>query len=78
MALRGARVVTLGFNTPTDNIDHAEPLHLRMFHHRLVMQAAAYQNGMWIVATAKAGFEDGFRLHGGSCIFAPTGVMLSI
>uniref|UniRef100_A0A6A7G463 N-carbamoyl-D-amino-acid hydrolase n=1 Tax=Hirondellea gigas TaxID=1518452 RepID=A0A6A7G463_9CRUS len=77
MALRGARVVVLGFNTPTENINHDEPLHLRMFHHRLVMQAAAYQNGMWIVATAKAGYEDGFHLHGGSCIISPTGEIVS-
>ena len=44
-----------------------------MFHHRISLQAAAYQNGMWIVAAAKAGEEDGFGLYAGSCIVAPTG-----
>ena len=74
MALQGADMVVLGYNTPTTNILHDnEPLHLRMFHHRLCLQAAAYQNGMWVVGTAKAGQEDGHALYGGSCIVAPTG-----
>ena len=37
------------------------------------MQADAYQNGIWVVAAAKAGKEDGFGLIGGSAIIAPTG-----
>ncbi len=73
MGLQGAEMVSLGYNTPTTNIDHHEPLHLRMFHHRISLQAAAYQNGMWIVAAAKAGEEDGFGLYAGSCSVAPTG-----
>ena len=60
-------------NTPTTNIYHEEPLYLRIFHHRLCMQSAAYQNGMWVVGAAKAGMEDGHGLYGGSCIVAPTG-----
>ena len=77
MALQGAEMVVLGYNTPTTNIYHDEPLHLRMFHHRLSMQAAAYQNGMWVIGTAKAGKEDGFGLYGGSCIVAPTGEIVA-
>ncbi len=77
MALQGAEMVVLGYNTPTTNIHHDEPLHLRMFHHRLCMQAAAYQNGMWVVGTAKAGKEDGHGLYGGSCIVAPTGEIVA-
>ena len=77
MALQGAEMVVLGYNTPTTNIYHEEPLHLRMFHHRLSMQAAAYQNGMWVVGTAKAGKEDGHGLYGGSCIVAPTGEIVA-
>ncbi len=77
MALQGAEMVVLGYNTPTTNIYHDEPLHLRMFHHRLSMQAAAYQNGMWVVGTAKAGKEDGHGLYGGSCIVAPTGEIVA-
>ncbi len=77
MGLQGAEMVVLGYNTPTTNIHHDEPLHLRMFHHRLSMQAAAYQNGMWLVGSAKAGKEDGHGLYAGSCIVAPTGEIVT-
>jgi predicted amidohydrolase len=73
MGLQDVEVVLLGYNTPTENIHHPEPAHLRMFHHLVTMQANAYQNGTWVVATAKAGREDGFGMIGGSCIVAPTG-----
>ncbi len=73
LALQGAEIVALGYNTPTLNIHHEEPLHLRMFHHLLSLQANAYQNAAWILAAAKAGKEDGFGLIGGSAIVAPTG-----
>jgi N-carbamoyl-D-amino-acid hydrolase len=58
---------------PTENIHHPEPMHLRMFHHLVTIQANAYQNGTWVLATATAGKEDGFGLIGGSAIIAPTG-----
>ena len=48
-----------------------------MFHNMLSMQAGAYQNGTWVVGTAKAGFEDGYGLIGGSCIIAPTGEVVA-
>jgi len=73
MGLQDVEMVVLGYNTPTHNIHHDEPLHLRMFHHLVTMQANAYQNGTWVVAAAKAGKEDGFGMIGGSCIIAPTG-----
>jgi predicted amidohydrolase len=67
----------LGYNTPTFNIYHPEPWHLRMFHNRLSVQAGAYQNSAWVVATAKAGEEDGHGLIAGSCIIAPTGEIMT-
>jgi predicted amidohydrolase len=73
MGLQGVEIVALGYNTPTENIHHPEPMHLRMFHHLVTMQANAYQNGTWVLAAAKAGKEDGFGLIGGSVIIAPTG-----
>jgi predicted amidohydrolase len=78
MGLKGAEMVVLGYNTPSDNVyaPH-EPPYLRVFHHMLSLQAAAYQNGIWVVATAKAGKEDGFWLHGGSVIVAPTGEVVA-
>jgi N-carbamoyl-D-amino-acid hydrolase len=77
MGLQGAELVALGYNTPIDNIHHDEPVHLRMFHHLVTMQANAYQNGTWILAAAKAGKEDGFGMIGGSCIIAPTGELVT-
>lgn len=77
MGLQGVELIALGFNTPSHNIYHPEPPHLRMFHHRLSVQAGAYQNGAWVVATAKAGAEDGFHMFGGSSIVAPTGEIMA-
>jgi len=77
MGLQSVELVALGYNTPTENIHHDEPLHLRMFHHLVTMQASAYQNGTWILAAAKAGKEDGFGMIGGSCIIAPTGEIVA-
>jgi predicted amidohydrolase len=73
MGLKGAELVMLGYNTPDVNIRQHEPVHLRMFHHQLTCQAAAYQNGIWLAVAAKAGREDGYGLIGGSSIIAPTG-----
>jgi N-carbamoyl-D-amino-acid hydrolase len=73
MGLQGAEIVALGYNTPTLNIHHREPEHLRMFHHLLSLQAGAYQNATWVLAAAKCGAEDGFAMIGGSAIVAPTG-----
>jgi N-carbamoyl-D-amino-acid hydrolase len=73
MGLQGVEIVALGYNTPSENIYHPEPVHLRMFHHLLSLQANAYQNAAWVLAAAKAGKEDGFGLIGGSVIVAPTG-----
>lgn len=78
MALKGAEMVLLGYNTPDYNIHHNEPKHLRMFHNHLSLQSAAYQNALWIGAAAKAGIEDGFNLIGGSCIISPTGEIVSL
>jgi predicted amidohydrolase len=73
MGLKGVELVLLGYNTPDTNIYHHEPVHRRMFHHLLSLQAGAYQNGTWVVASAKAGREDGYGLIGGTAIVAPTG-----
>jgi predicted amidohydrolase len=73
MGLQGVEIVALGYNTPTLNIHHLEPEHLRMFHHLLSLQAGAYQNAAWVLAAAKCGAEDGFAMIGGSAIVGPTG-----
>ncbi len=78
MGLQSVEMVVLGYNTPTDNIYVGrEPEHLRMFHHRLSLQAGAYQNATWVVASAKAGFEDGHGLFAGSAIVSPNGEIVA-
>lgn len=77
MGLQSAEIVALGYNTPSHNIHWNEPTHLRMFHHLLSLQANAYQNALWIAASAKCGAEDGFHMFGGSAIVAPTGEIVA-
>ncbi|WP_434106172.1 nitrilase-related carbon-nitrogen hydrolase [Paraburkholderia caffeinilytica] len=78
LCLNGAQVVLVGYNTPV-LLDEAPALaHLRMFHNHLPMQAGAYQNTVWIAASAKAGLEEGQALLGGSCIIAPSGEIASL
>ena len=73
MALAGAELVVLGYNSPSQLPDCPEQNHLRTFHHLLCMQAAAYQNGLWVVAAGKAGREGGVDMLGQSCVIAPSG-----
>jgi N-carbamoyl-D-amino-acid hydrolase len=74
MGLQGVEMVVLGFNTPSVNSQkQGEGLAERMFHHKLSLQAGAYQNATWVVAVAKAGSEDGNHLMGGTMIVDPDG-----
>ncbi len=77
-ALRGAEMMLLGYNTPVHYPPAPEHDHLQGFHNHLVMQAGAYQNGMWVVGVAKAGREEGCDLIGESCIIAPTGEIVAL
>jgi N-carbamoyl-D-amino-acid hydrolase len=78
MGLQGVEMVTLGFNTPSVNSEKgAEGLAQRMFHHKLSVQAGAYQNATWVVAVAKAGTEDGHHLFGGTVIVNPDGEIVA-
>jgi predicted amidohydrolase len=78
MALKGAELVVLGFNTPSQMPDYPEQNGHRPFHHLVCMQAAAYQNGIWIAASAKAGREAGVDMMGHSCIIAPSGDVVAL
>lgn len=77
MSLQSAELIVLGYNTPSWNIHWNEPVHLRTFHHEIVLQASAYQNAVWIGAAAKCGSEDGFHMIGGSMIVAPSGELVA-
>ena len=71
-------MMLLGYNTPVHYPPAPEHDHLQGFHNHLVMQAGAYQNGMWVVGVAKAGREEGCDLIGESCIIAPTGEIVAL
>ncbi|MEQ1615356.1 MAG: N-carbamoyl-D-amino-acid hydrolase [Hyphomicrobiaceae bacterium] len=74
MGLQGVEMVTLGFNTPSVNSQKpAEGPEGRIFHHKLSLQAGAYQNSTWVVAVAKCGSEDGHHMFGCSAIVDPDG-----
>ncbi|MEI6895644.1 MAG: N-carbamoyl-D-amino-acid hydrolase [Colwellia sp.] len=77
MALQGAEMIVLGYNTPMHYPPVPQHDHLQAFHNHVVMQASAYQNGCWIIACAKAGNEEGCDLLGDSCIIAPTGEIVA-
>ena len=78
LGLQGVEMVVLGFNTPSVNAQNGdEGLARRMFHHKLSLQAAAYQNSTWVVAVAKCGVEDGHHCMAGSVIVNPDGEIVA-
>jgi predicted amidohydrolase len=69
LALQGAELILIGYNTPTS------PLALDL--NELCMRSGAYANLCFVVGVAKAGVEDGVELIGGSCIISPLGQVLA-
>ncbi len=79
LGLQSVELVMLGYNTPSLNQDAKgfEAHHLRVLHSHLTIQAGAYQNATFAVATAKAGVEDGCELFGNSIIVNPQGEIMA-
>ena len=79
LGLQSVELVMLGYNTPSINQDAKgfEAHHLRVLHSHLSIQAGAYQNATFAVATAKAGIEDGCELFGNSIIVNPQGEIMA-
>ena len=77
LGLGGAELVALGYNTPAQYPAAPEHDHLQYFHNALSIQAGCYQNGLWALAAAKAGREEGCDLIGGSMIVALTGEIVA-
>ncbi len=77
LALEGAELVLIGYNTPVHYPPDPSQDRLAGFHNRLVLQAGAYQNGMWVVGVAKGGVEEGCELLAESCIIAPSGEVVA-
>ncbi len=77
LALSGAEMALIGYNTPRHYPPAPEHDHLQDFHNHLSLQAGAYANGMWVIGVAKAGVEEGCALIGGTAIVAPTGEIVA-
>lgn len=74
LALKGAEVVVIGFNSVAVNRHTGADEHeLYTYHSNLTVQAGAYQNANWVVSVAKAGVEDGSSMVGSSVIVDPNG-----
>lgn len=78
LALQGAEMILLGYNSPVHNPANPASDHLANFHNRLSMQSGAYQNATWVVGVAKAGIEEGVDQIGQSCIIAPSGEIVAM
>lgn len=77
MGLQGVELILCGYNTPIHYAPDPSQDVLAGFHNHLVMQAGAYQNGTWVVATAKGGTEEGVDSLAQSAIIAPSGQIVA-
>jgi predicted amidohydrolase len=69
LALAGAEIILIGYNTPISA--------LALDLNDLCLRAGAYANACWVVGIAKAGVEDGVELIGGSSIINPLGQIVA-
>jgi predicted amidohydrolase len=69
LALQGAEIILIGYNTPISA--------LALDLNDLCMRAGAYANACFVVGVAKAGVEDGVELIGGSCVINPLGQVVA-
>jgi predicted amidohydrolase len=69
LALGGAEIILIGYNTPISA--------LALDLNDLCMRAGAYANACFVVGVAKAGVEDGVELIGGSSVINPLGQIVA-
>lgn len=77
LALQGCELALIGYNTPIHYAPDPDQDRLAGFHNHLVMQAGAYQNGMWVVGVAKGGVEEGVASLAESAVIAPSGEIVA-
>ena len=68
LALQGAEIILIGYNTPISA--------LALDLNELCLRAGAYANLCFVIGVAKAGIEDGVELIAGSAIIDPLGQVL--
>lgn len=69
LALQGAEIILIGYNTPLSA--------LALDLNDLCMRSGAYANACFVVGIAKAGVEDGMELIGGSSVINPQGQIIA-
>src|SRR5213596_2464598 len=69
LALQGAEIILVGYNTPLS------PLALDL--NELCLRSGAYANLCFVVGVAKAGVEDGVELIGGTSVINPLGQIVA-
>jgi N-carbamoyl-D-amino-acid hydrolase len=69
LALQGAEIILIGYNTPLSA--------LALDLNDLCMRAGAYANACFVVGIAKAGVEDGMELIAGSSVINPQGQIIA-
>ena len=69
LALQGAEIILIGYNTPISA--------LALDLNELCLRAGAYANACWVVGVAKAGIEDGLELIAGSSVISPQGQVVA-
>jgi N-carbamoyl-D-amino-acid hydrolase len=77
LALQGAEMTLIGYNTPIHYAPDPSQDALAGFHNNLVMASGAYQNGMFVIGVAKGGVEEGVDSLAQSQIIAPSGQVLA-
>lgn len=77
MGLQGVELILCGYNTPIHYAPDPSQDALSGFHNHLVLAAGAYQNGTWVVASAKGGIEEGVDSLAQSSIIAPSGQIVA-
>src|SRR5512132_2879077 len=69
LALQGAEIILIGYNTPVSA--------LALDLNELCLRSGAYANLCFVVGVAKAGVEDGVELIAGSAIINPLGQVIA-
>ena len=73
LALEGAEIICVPYNTPT----FGKPPEVGQETSEVLLRAAAIENMVFIIAVGKAGVEDGAEYIGGSQIISPSGKVLA-
>jgi predicted amidohydrolase len=78
LALGGAELILIGYNTPLHYAPDPTQDPLQAHHNHLVMTAGAYQNGCYVIGSAKGGNEEGVEALADSCVIAPNGRVVAL